>query len=164
MPHAQFRDPDSRGEAGEDVAAPRSGDESHEGLGRVLVAVYIVLAIAATARSVYQILVKFDEAPIAYSLSAAAGAVYIVAAVALIKRWRALAWGALGFELLGVLVVGTLSLTHSEMFGHETVWSQYGSGYLWVPLALPVLGMMWLRRGDREDEPGPEHDPEECLY
>lgn len=163
MPHAQFRDPAGRGEAGGDAADPRD-DDAHAGLGRVLVTVYIVLAIAATSRSLYQIIVKFDEAPVAYALSAAAGAVYIVAGVALIKRWRALAWGALGFELLGVLVVGTLSLTHPEMFGHETVWSQYGSGYLWVPLALPVLGMMWLRRGDRADEPDPEHDPEESLY
>jgi hypothetical protein len=25
------------------------------------------------------------------------------------------------------------------------VWSVYGMGYLFIPLALPVLGLLWLR-------------------
>lgn len=127
------------------------------GLGRVLITVYIVLALAATFRSVYQILSKFDEAPLAYSLSAVSGVVYIVATIALImgirggsqgagRVWRAIAWAALIFELCGVLVVGTLSLTSPQLFGHPSVWSFFGSGYLFIPLALPVLGLLWLRR------------------
>src|SRR5690606_61134 len=94
------------------------------GLGRALIAVYIVLAIAATCRSVYQILTKFDEAPLAYSLSAVAAIVYVVATVALIRRgrgaWRWIAWAALSFELVGVLVVGTLSLVAPGLFGHPS--------------------------------------------
>lgn len=118
------------------------------GLGRVLIAVYIVLALAATFRSVYQIIAKFDEAPLAYSLSALSGAVYIVATIALIKRrgvWRGIAWGALIFELCGVLVVGLLSILEPQLFGHPSVWSFFGSGYLFIPLVLPVLGLIWLR-------------------
>ncbi len=123
--------------------------ESLNGLGKVLITVYLVLAVAATARSFYQILRKFDEAPLAYTLSAVAGAVYIVAAVALSKRrghWRTVAWIALAFEFVGVLVVGTLSLTHPELFAHDSVWSHYGRGYVFIPLVLPVLGMIWLHR------------------
>lgn len=141
------------------------------GVGSVLIAVYIILAIAATARSVFQILTRFDEAPLAYTLSAVAGAVYILATVALImgrrrerRVWRALAWAALSFELAGVLTVGTLSLTHPEIFGHETVWSLYGAGYIWVPLVLPVLGMLWLRREGTTEDPEPTPDPNESLY
>lgn len=119
------------------------------GLGKVLISAYIVLALAATFRSVYQIISKFDEAPVAYSLSALAGVVYIVASIALIKRhgvWRKIAWIALSFELVGVLVVGTLSFTVPQYFAHASVWSQFGSGYVWIPLVLPVLGLIWLWR------------------
>ncbi len=52
-------------------------------------------------------------------------------------------------ELVGVLAVGTLSALDAERFPEATVWSGYGSGYLYVPLVLPVLGLAWLaaRRG-----------------
>lgn len=120
------------------------------GLGKVLISVYVVLALAATFRSLYQIITKFEEAPLAYVLSAAAGVVYIVATIALIRRgstaWRRIAWTALSFELVGVLVVGTLSLTAPQLFGHPSVWSVFGQGYLFIPLVLPVLGLIWLFR------------------
>lgn len=123
------------------------------GLGRVLITVYIILAMAATFRSVYQMLTKFDEAPLAYVLSAVSGVVYIVATIALIKRgrgmWRTVAWIALVFELVGVLVVGTLSIVMPELFGHPSVWSFYGQGYVYIPLVLPVLGLIWLSRETR---------------
>ena len=123
--------------------------ERLSGLVKVLIAVYIVLALAATFRSVYQILTKFEEAPLAYVLSAVSGVVYIVATVALIKHrgaWRTVAWVALLFELVGVLTVGTLSLTHPELFAHPSVWSQFGIGYGFIPLVLPILGIIWLTR------------------
>lgn len=127
------------------------------GLGRVLVAVYAILAIAATGRSVTQIATRFGEAPVAYALSGLAAVVYIVATVALIGRgasWARVAWAAIGFELVGVLVIGTLSLVAPAVLGIDdlnpfgrqaTVWSLYGAGYLLVPLVLPVLGLLWLR-------------------
>lgn len=120
----------------------------------MLIAVYIVLALAATFRSIYQIISKFDEAPVAYSLSAVAGVVYILASVALIKRrgvWRTVAWCALVFELCGVLVVGALSLLAPQFFAHPSVWSHFGSGYLFIPLVLPVLGLLWLRRSGAQE-------------
>ena len=130
------------------VMTEPSRAERMGGLGRVLIAVYIVLALAATFRSVYQIIAKFDEAPLAYSLSAVAGIVYIVATVALIRRgrgiWRWIAWAALSFELAGVLIVGTLSIVAPQLFGHPSVWSMFGQGYVFIPLVLPVLGLIWL--------------------
>lgn len=127
--------------------------DTHAGLGRVLVGAYLVLAVAATGRSVYQILRRFDEAPVAYLLSAAAALVYVLASIAVIKRdgvWRAVAWVALSFELAGVFLVGGSSVIWPHWFGRDdTVWSGFGAGYLWVPLALPVLGMVWLRKIDR---------------
>ena len=119
------------------------------GVGRLLIAVYGVLALAATGRSFVQIVGKFDEAPLAYSLSALAAVVYILATVALILRstaWYWVAWITIGFEMLGVLLIGTLSLVDPELFPHDTVWSVYGRGYLFIPLVLPILGMWWLSK------------------
>lgn len=119
------------------------------GIGRVLIAVYAILALAALGRSAYQIATKFDEAPLAYLLSALAAVVYVLATVALIARgsaWFLVAVIAIVFELVGVLVVGTVSLLQPELFPADTVWSAFGRGYLFIPLVLPVLGLLWLRR------------------
>lgn len=122
------------------------------GFGRVLIAVYAILALAATGRSAYQIASRFDEAPLAYALSAVAAVVYVIATVALAMRgtaWTRVAIATIGFELLGVVVVGTLSLTHPELFDHASVWSWYGMGYLFIPAVLPVVGLWWIRRTER---------------
>lgn len=119
------------------------------GFGRVLIAVYAVLALAATGRSFVQIVRDFDAAPLAYALSAVAAVVYVLATVALALRgpaWRAVALATILFELAGVVVVGTLSLTHPELFAHNTVWSHFGSGYLFIPAVLPLVGLWWLQR------------------
>jgi hypothetical protein len=117
------------------------------GVGRVLIAVYGLLALAATGRSVFQLLDDFEKAPVAYSLSALAAVVYIVATVALVLPgdvWYRVAWITIGFEFVGVVVVGLLSIFDPVLFPAKTVWSLFGRGYGFVPLVLPVLGMMWL--------------------
>lgn len=122
------------------------------GVGVVLIAVYGVLALAAIGRSTVQIITGFEEAPIAYSLSALAAVVYILATVALIVPgavWYRIALITISFELIFVLVVGTLSVVDAELFPRDTVWSYYGIGYLFVPLALPIFGLLWLRRQRR---------------
>ena len=81
----------------------------------------------------------------AYLLSAVAALTYLLAAYALLRDRRRLATGVVVFELVGVLVVGTLSLVDRELFPDQTVWSAYGSGYAFVPLLLPVLGLLRLR-------------------
>ncbi|KQV24856.1 MULTISPECIES: hypothetical protein [unclassified Microcella] len=122
------------------------------GIGRVLVVVYAVLALAATGRSGYQIATKLAEAPVAYALSAAAAVVYVVATVALVARGATafrIAVVAIVVELVGVLAVGVASLVDPELFPDDTVWSRFGQGYLFIPLVLPVLGLLWLRRVHR---------------
>lgn len=121
-------------------------ESTQQGFGRALVAVYAVFTIAATARSIYQLLAKADEAPLAYGLSALAGIVYGVATWALATGNRRVAAGAIGFELVGVLGVGLLSVLAPALFPDATVWSDFGAGYLFVPLVLPFIGLWWLRR------------------
>jgi len=119
------------------------------GLGRVLITVYAILALAATARSVVQIATKFHVAPVAYLLSGLAGLVYILATIALLGKgdgWYRVAWITIVFEFVGVVVVGTVSLVDPMLFPSDTVWSYFGRGYLFIPLVLPILGMLWLYR------------------
>lgn len=125
-----------------------AGDTSR-GPGRLLVAVYAVFAVSASARAGLQIATELDAAPVAYLLSAVAALVYVLATVGLARPGptsRRVAVAAVTFELVGVLVVGTVSLLVPGAFPDATVWSAYGRGYGFVPLVLPVLGLLWLRR------------------
>jgi hypothetical protein len=117
--------------------------------GRVLIAASAVFAVAATGRSTYQLATQASEAPFPYALSAVAAVVYVAATLGLARpgqSWRRVAWAACATELVGVLVVGTLSVFDAELFPDDTVWSAYGAGYAYLPLLLPFAGLAWLRR------------------
>ena len=130
--------------------ASSDGDRpTGRGFGRVLVVVYAVFAVAATARSFVQIATRFDEAPVAYLLSAGAALIYVVATVALARgdrTSRRVATAAITIELVGVVVVGVLSLLLPDAFPRASVWSAFGRGYLFIPLVLPIVGLWWLHR------------------
>jgi hypothetical protein len=126
----------------------------------VLIIVYAILAIGATSRAGYQFAAFFGQYPAArlpIALSAVSGVIYIVATIALVapgRAWYRVAWVTISFELLGVLTIGTLSILIPAVFAGPanlpdvadgTVWSTYGIGYLFIPVVLPVLGMLWLR-------------------
>jgi Na+-driven multidrug efflux pump len=122
------------------------------GSGRLLIAVYAVFAISASARALYQLATKFTDAPLAYSLSALSAVVYIVATVNLTRssaRAKSIARLTIWFELIGVIVVGSLSFLAPDLFKHPTVWSEFGIGYGCIPLLLPILGLLWLRKNSR---------------
>lgn len=126
-------------------------DRTRGGLGRVLIAVYALFALAASARSGVQLATKFDHAPLAYLLSAFAALIYVVATVCLAlgsRTSRLVAVLSCSIELVGVLLVGAVSLLAPDAFPDATVWSDFGAGYGFVPLVLPVLGLLWLRRTD----------------
>jgi hypothetical protein len=111
------------------------------------------LTLAALGRSIFQIVTKFEDAPLAYTLSGIAAAVYALATVAVALSHkpflRRIALGAISFELVGVLGIGTLSLLRPDLFPDATVWSQFGAGYVFIPLILPIVGLWWLVRGRR---------------
>ncbi|MET4060050.1 hypothetical protein ABIB35_001595 [Arthrobacter sp. UYP6] len=132
--------------SGDDAAAPAA---RNTGAGRLLVAVYAVFALSSTARALFQIATKFDEAPLAYVLSAFAAVVYIVATVGLAKSGPGsyrVSVIAVSIEMLGVLAVGIFGLVDPAALPDDTVWSGFGAGYGYVPLILPVLGLWWLYR------------------
>jgi hypothetical protein len=117
---------------------------TRRGLGRVLVFVYGLFALSATARALVQLGTQASKAPLAYSLSLFSGVVYILATWALATDRRRFALVTICVELTGVLVIGTLS--HPDDLDRASVWSDYGSGYGVVPLVLPFVGLWWLWR------------------
>jgi hypothetical protein len=126
------------------------------GPGRALLLVYAVFALSASVRAGFQLATKFSDAPLAYALSALAAAIYVVAAVALARGGetaRRVALVACTIELVGVLSVGALSYAHPQDFPDATVWSHFGQGYGYIPVVLPVLGLIWLVRAGREPQP-----------
>ena len=133
------------------MADAAEGRPTASGPGRLLVLVYGVFAVSASARAGYQLATQFSAAAVAYVLSAFAALVYILATVSLARsgpaspRARQVALAACTVELVGVLTVGTVSLLVPSEFPDATVWSGYGEGYGFVPLVLPVLGLLWLR-------------------
>ena len=129
--------------------APTVQQSTSTGFGRLLVAIYALFALSATARVSVQALRAFDEAPVAYTLSGIAAVLYVVATISLARGTRAarrIAWAAVIIEMVGVLAVGAFSYMRPELFSHATVWSHFGQGYGFVPLVLPALGLWWLAR------------------
>ena len=132
------------------------------GLKTILVALYAILTLAALGRSSYQIIRSWPDVPLAYWLSALAAVVYLIASIALFTEGRIgrrVAWLSISFELLGVLVVGTISVLAPELLGQDhtqltgegaTVWTGFGLGYVLIPLILPILGLIWLSRSGKQ--------------
>ncbi|MFF9510423.1 hypothetical protein ACF1BU_09000 [Streptomyces sp. NPDC014724] len=118
------------------------------GPGRVLVWFYGVFTVAAASRSIVQMILDFGRAPLAYALSAVAALVYGFITYSLVRggeKARRSALVCCAAELLGVLVVGTWTMVEPSAFTDATVWSDFGMGYLFIPVILPITGMMWLR-------------------
>ncbi|MER8085156.1 hypothetical protein ACFVZR_17285 [Streptomyces sp. NPDC058316] len=118
------------------------------GPGRVLVWFYGVFTVAAASRSIVQMILDFGRAPLAYVLSAVAALVYGFITYSLVRggeKARRSALVCCAAELLGVLVVGTWTMVEPSAFADATVWSDFGMGYLFIPVILPITGMMWLR-------------------
>ena len=121
----------------------------NRGFGRILIVVYALFALASSSRAAVQIATEFSAAPVAFTLSAVAAVIYIVATIALARGDRAsrkVATIAISIELAGVLTIGLISLLLPADFPKATVWSGFGSGYGFVPLVLPFIGLWWLRR------------------
>ncbi|MFD4034190.1 hypothetical protein ACFWVP_27715 [Streptomyces sp. NPDC058637] len=123
--------------------------ELGSGPGRVLVWFYGVFTVAAASRSIVEMIMDFGKAPLAYVLSAAAALVYGFITYSLVRggeRARRAALVCCAAELAGVLVVGAWTMAEPSAFPDATVWSDFGMGYLFIPVILPVTGMIWLRR------------------
>ncbi|WP_086831060.1 hypothetical protein [Streptomyces sp. NRRL B-24572] len=120
-----------------------------KGPGMLLVWLYGVMSVGAVSRSIYQIAGEFDRAPLAYGLSAVAAVVYVFITYTLVRggeKARRAALVCCAAELAGVLIVGTWTLVEPSAFPDATVWSDFGYGYIFIPVLLPLTGIWWLRK------------------
>ena len=134
------------------MSAPAPSAETGERTGRgfemVLIVVYGIFALSATARSLVQVMRDFSFAPVAYGLSLLAAVTYIAVTIALIGRGRrnTIARVLCLVELAGVVIVGTMSLVLPELFPDGTVWGGFGMDYGLVPLVLPLIALFHISR------------------
>nr|WP_246201408.1 hypothetical protein [Streptomyces alboniger] len=122
------------------------------GPGILLLWLYGVMVVGAVSRSAVQISTDFDRAPLAYSLSALAGLVYGFITYSLVRGGETARKAALvccAAELVGVLAVGAWTLAEPSAFPDSTVWSDFGMGYLFIPVILPVTAIFWLIKARR---------------
>ncbi|MGW6062082.1 hypothetical protein [Streptomyces sp. NPDC055189] len=122
------------------------------GPGILLVWLYGVMVVGAVSRSAVQISTDFHKAPLAYTLSALAGLVYGFITYSLVRggeKARKAALVCCAAELVGVLAVGTWTLVEPSAFPDATVWSDFGMGYLFIPVILPVTAIFWLNKARR---------------
>lgn len=121
----------------------------NSGFGRLLVVIYGVFTLSAGARALYQVIRKFDEAPLSISLSALSALIYLVATIALAKKgegaWK-ISLAAVSIEMAGVLLIGIFSYLQPQHFELASVWSHFGSGYGYIPWVLPMVGLWWLNK------------------
>ena len=140
----------------EDKPTQRARTRLISGPGMLLVWLYGVMVVGAVSRSVFQIATEFGRAPLAYSLSAVAGVVYGFITYSLVRggeKARRAALVCCAAELAGVLTVGTWTLVDPSAFPDATVWSDYGMGYVFIPVLLPVSAMYWLRKARSQQQP-----------
>lgn len=115
--------------------------------GVVLAISYPVLAISIGVRAVYQLCCRPDlPGKVGPWLSLLAACVYAVAAVGFARRtrraWR-ISMAALSFELVMVLLVGTITLLSPTAIPH-TAWGNFGRDYGFFLVLQPFLGLLWL--------------------
>ncbi|GGF92683.1 membrane protein [Rhodococcoides trifolii] len=130
---------------------PDLKETTRSGPGRILIAVYAIFSLAAVSRSAVQIGTQFSVAPVAYLLSAFAAVVYIVGTVCLATASvvsRKVATVSCIVELVGVIAVSIASYVVPQEFPDATVWSHFGSGYVFIPVVLPIAALWWLRKTD----------------
>ncbi len=108
-----------------------------------LALLYLFWAVALCSRAGWQYFTRHGNLWPTH-LSLLAGLVYIAIVV---WAWRgqhhALRIG-LVFELMGVIVISIGE--HIWPLPYTSAWSHFGAGYLWMPLILPILGLIHLYR------------------
>lgn len=121
------------------------------GLGRIVMALFWIFG-AVTLIPAVVALIRDMEAPIGPRLVAVlAGLTYIVAAVGIThngKKMRTIAWGAMAVALAGPYIMGLFELGLEPLSQVVSAWSNFGADYLYIPLVLPPVGIVWLWRSD----------------
>jgi len=111
-----------------------------------MAALYAFWALAVCSRALWQYTVGHHIA-LPTHLSALAGILYLA-----IAYW---AWqGHIRALRVGLIIecCGVIAVSISEQFApmeYATAWSHFGAGYLYIPLVLPLVGLIMTRESVR---------------
>lgn len=111
-----------------------------------LSALYTFWAVAIGSRVAWQYATRGGDY-LPTHLSAGAALLYGVIAFWAWYGWCDALLAGLIVELAGVIVVGTYEIF--APFDYATAWSHYGAGYLYLPLILPIAGIIIIWRQKR---------------
>lgn len=117
------------------------------GLGRIVLAVYWIFGLVTSAIAVVDLVNHGQGALGPRFVSLLGGLVYLVAAAALThngRRMRVVGWSCVVVELLGPIIVGLVGLGIPEVSGARSVWADFGADFWYLPIAIPVVGLVWL--------------------
>lgn len=117
------------------------------GLGRVVMVLFWAFGVWTTVMGVIDLL-HVGDGPLGSAIvSVLAGVVYLVAALGIThngRRMRIIGWAAMVVCAVGPLLVGLLGLGIPELWATRSTWSAFGAHYSFIPLVLPVIGLVWL--------------------
>lgn len=134
-------------------ASPDDGDQVADtrgpslGLGRLVMAAFWLFGAWVTINAVVDVL-HWNSGPIGPVLVAlVAGLVYLLAALALThngRRMRMIGWASVSVEAIGPVLVGVLGVGVPQLSDPRSPWGAFGADYWYIPLVLPVVGLVWL--------------------
>lgn len=133
-------------------ARPATDDRSPSyGVGRVVMALFWVAGAYFVYTSAQDFFNHSNE-PFGLRITSVLAAFgYLVAALGIThngRRMRMVAWAALGFEFVGVLVTGLTGVGIEEIGSFRTVWGNLGADHYYIPLILPIIGIAWMWYAD----------------
>lgn len=118
------------------------------GLGRLVMAAFWIFGAWVTTNAVVDIVHLDSSGPIGPALVALfAGLLYLLAALALThngRRMRMIGWACVCVEAIGPVLVGVLGVGLPQLSDPRSPWGAFGADYWYIPLVLPVVGLVWL--------------------
>lgn len=117
------------------------------GLGRIVMAIFWLFGAWTLIVSIRS-LIGIGGEPLGPALvSLLAALIYLTAAIALThngRRMRMVGWASVGISLAGPILTGLLGVGTSEVSAEFSPWSRFGEYYYYLPLVIPVIGLVWL--------------------
>ena len=121
------------------------------GLGRIVMLIFWLFGLFTTIPAVIY-LIRETQMPIGPRLVAVlAGVTYLLVALGIThngKKMRIMAWAALVASLVGPFVMGLFELGIEQVSAVPSAWARFGAYYWYVPLVLPVIGLVWMWRSN----------------
>ena len=110
---------------------------------RGLALIYLFWATALCSRAIWQYTTRSGNL-LPTHLSLVAGIIYLAIVVWAWRGHRTALIIGLSIEIIGVIAISISEFLWP--LPYASAWSGFGAGYLWMPLILPIVGLIQLIR------------------